>query len=626
MAAPTISFGGIASGLDTGAIIDALLGVKAKPISLLSKQKTDFNLLKSKYKALESKVQTLQDAADDLKKSSDLLAFTAASSDTTVATASANGNAAEGSFNLTVNSLAKSQSDGSNTLADFDTTSAGTGTISITIDGTQHDIAIASGASTLEDVQHAINDADIGVSATIVNTGTASNQYELVLTSDETGTDNSFSVDTSGLTGGALTGFSSLQVASNASITVNGLTVERSSNEFDDVVAGVSFTAFNTGASTITVNSDKSAIKEKIEKFVAAQSDLVSFINGEISVPDGAEVGGSFNGESAVVSIKSQILNTISQGGFPGGSLSTLAQVGIELSSDGTMTFDQAKFDSAAEDSLDDVVAMLTTKGDFVTGDNFSLYDVPDNIVSGDYALSVTQAATQANATASGAFASGGLGQAETLSFTQGTKSVDVALDPADTIEQAIVKINKALDDADITVKVEDDGGSLKFEGDTFGSKHGFSVVSDQSGATSSGVGTSVVTATALDVVGTINGEAATGDGQFLTADDGTSVEGMRVRFTGTSAGSGSVTVGPDGFFVKMENLLDNFLDPVSGLIKGRVDTLNKNVDKIDDRIDTLEERLEEHEEFLRLRFAALEQVLGKLQSQQSFVSTLTNF
>ncbi|MFG0319736.1 MAG: flagellar filament capping protein FliD [Planctomycetota bacterium JB042] len=624
MAAPLISFGGLATGIDTGALIDALLGVKAKPINLLEQQKSTFSQLKAKYKTLEQKLDALHDAADDVKKAQDLLSYKATSSDSTIASASATGDAASGSFTVTVDSLAKAQSDSSNGFADFDTTNAGSGTISFTIDGQTTAVDLSgSSTNTLEDVRNAINDADLGVTATIVNTGSDTDPYQLVLTADATGEENAFTVDLSGFTGGSLSTFTNLQAASNAQITVNGLTVERSSNDFDDVVDGVSFTALAEGTTTISVDADLAKVKEKVKKYVDAHSDLINFVNSEIEVPEGAEKGGLFNGESAVVSIKNKILGAISSGGFPGGSLSTLGSIGIELNADGTLSFDEADFDAAAKEDLDEVVGLLTTKGDFVTGNNLALYTVPDSVAFGTYAIDITQAATKASGAASSAFSGAGLLTDETITITQDGESVDVELAAGDDIDTAVDKLNDALSAAGIDVTASNDGGTLQFDAGAYGSASSFTVSSNLSALSQSGVGAAGVAATGLDVQGTINGEAATGEGQFLTAADSSSLAGVKVLYSGDAPGTGELTIGADGFFVKAEALLDDILDPVSGLIKGRLDTLNTNIEDIDDKVDYLEDQLESHEEFLRLRFAALEQLIGQLQSQQAYVGTI---
>src|SRR5689334_19052511 len=109
MAEPTISFGGIASGLDTKSIIAALSAVNKKPIGILQAKQTDFAQLKAKYEALRDKLQNLKDKTSDLAKATQFLAYSATSSNTNVLTATATGAAGAGSFDVTVNTLAKAQ-------------------------------------------------------------------------------------------------------------------------------------------------------------------------------------------------------------------------------------------------------------------------------------------------------------------------------------------------------------------------------------------------------------------------------------------------------------------------------------------------------------------------------------
>lgn len=619
--APLISFGGLASGLDTQAIIDALVGARRRPIDLLEDRKAEFDFLKSAYESLRDKLTALEDAASELAKSTKLLAFEASSSDPTVVTATADGSAAEGSFSVQVTSLAKAKVDASGGYADFDTTSVGSGTIKITVGGTTTDVVIDPSASTLEDVRDAINQADAGVTATIVNEGTGASPYKLVVSADQTGTANAQTIDLSAFSGSLA--FTTVQAAADASLTVNGISVTRSENEIDDVVPGVTFQALSLGSATVTLSPDYSAIEEKIEDYVAAHNDLVDYVNSQIEVDPDTQTGGPFNGESAVRSIKSQILSKISLAGFPGGSLSSLAEVGLELEADGTLTFDSTKFEQAAKTNLADVTALLTTKGDYVTGDGLTLYEVPDDLAAGSYAVQITQAATKAAVTAGSSFASP-LPGPETLTITQGSLSVDVQLAAGDTLADAVSKINQALADAGIDVTASDQGGSLSFEADVYGQKGNFTVVSDVASG-GSGVGTSTLSATGLDVQGTIGGEAAVGDGQFLEGASGGTFEGVKIRYTGTTAGSGTLVVGPDGFFVAMEDLLDGFLDPVDGAVEGRIDGIEETIDDIEDRIDALEDRLDRYRETLERQFTALEQTLGRLQSQQSFLATLPN-
>ncbi|MFH0946382.1 MAG: flagellar filament capping protein FliD [Planctomycetota bacterium] len=625
MADPLISFGGIASGLDTQSIIAALVGVRRRPISILQGRQSQFERLKTRYDSLKGKLEAFQNAADDLRRSSDFLSFTAAVSNDTVLNATPDGSAAPGSFSVVVSALAKAESEGSAGFADFDTTNLGTGTLKITVGGIEHDVVINSGEDTLEGIRNAIIDAKIGVTATVVNEGTGASPYRLVVTSKETGAANSisFSDDLGGSGLAAALNFSNLVAGSDAVATVNGLSITRSTNSIDDVVPGVSLDLLSVGSSTVTVSSNVADIKAKVKAYVGVHSDLMSFINSEIKVSELTDNAGVFNGEATVRRIKNEILSQYGQASYPGGTLTTLGQVGLSLQRDGTLSFDEAKFDEAADENLDGLAALFTKVGDTIDGTGFSIYDVPDELAAGTYAVNVTQAATRAGAAASQAFAVGGLTADEMLTITLGSNSVDVQLSAGDSLADAVSKINNALNSAGIDVSASDDSGVLTFAADSYGSAGSFSIVSDTVvGAGSTGVGTTSLAAIGLDIQGTINGEAATGEGQYLTGDTGTTVEDVRLRYIGTTTTSANLTVGPDGFFVKMEGLLDNFLKPISGAVAARLDGLEESIRKIDDRIETMDDRVEQYREMLVKKFASLEAVIGRLQSQQSFLST----
>ncbi len=621
MAEPTISFGGIASGLDTKAIIAALSAINKKPIDLLQNKASQFAGLKQRYEQLRGKLQTLQDTVSDIAKSTDLLSFSATSSNTNILTATASGSAAAGSFNVAVNALAKAQVSTSAGFADYTTTSAGTGDLKFTIGSTTTTISIASGKDTLEKVRDAINDAKFGVTATIVSEGTGTTPYKLVLQSNKTGTDNAFTIDATAFTGTLALG--QTQGAANASISINGLTLTRQSNVVSDVVPGVTLNLLSQNASpvTVTLNPDYGAIETKIQKYVDSQSDLVSFINSQIAAVNNQ--GGWFNGESTVRNIKNGLLQLTTAGSLPGGSNSTLASIGISLDKDGTLNFDKTKFETAAKSNLDGVTNLMTKLGKSFDTDGFTLYTPPTNLGSGTYNVQVTQVATKATTTAGAAYAT--LAQEEKLTFKQNGKTVDITLAAGTTLANAVTKIQTDLQKAKFTLNVTDSGGSLKFTASAFGSKYGFSVQSNvAAGAGTSGVGTTLVNAAGVDAAGTINGVALTGDGQQLKGTSTSDYKGLEFRYTGTTVPANSkLTLGADGFFVKLKARLTNVLASVSGPIAARVDGLGKNIDNISDRIDELTKRNDQYEELLRKRFTALEQIIGRLQEQQSYIAAV---
>lgn len=612
-----ISFSGINTGLDTKSIISALMGVRAKPIALLENRRDGLENLKKTYQAFQSRVTALKNAADELKDAKDLLKYAVSSTDDKIVTASADGTATTTAFSVTVNALAKSEIESSQGFADFDTTHVGTGTIQLTVGGETKSITIATGQDTLEGIRDAINDSDLDVDASIVNVGTGTSPFKLVVTAKDTGDVNEITLDVSGLTGGSQAlAFTETQDATDASITVNGITVQRSSNTIDDVVPGVDFTAKALGTATVTLAPDVAKMKETLSKYVAAHNDLVGFVNTQLKFNDATDKAGTLSGESGVRNLKNRVMNLLASTGYPGGELETLGAIGLSVQKDNSLTFDQAKFDTAVDDHLDEMVAMLTTTGDKISGTGLSLLKVPDNVASGSYAVAITQSASKADSTAGNVFGPSGLFQDENVTITMGTKSIVVGLKNGDDLATAISKLNDALDDAEIGITVSDDNGSLRFAANSYGSKSNFTVSSDVAASlTSSGIDTAGFSAFGTDVAGTIGGIAATGDGQVLTGTG--AFKGVEVRSTAPGATAGTLTVGPDGFFVRLFEVLDDALEN-DGSVDARLDGIGKTITDIEKRIDSMTDRLQQYESQLESKFAALESIIGELNAKQA--------
>lgn len=621
--APAITFGGLASGLDTDAIIAALAAVQQRPIGLLEQRRAETDSLRKRYQSLDDKIETLRNRTRELEKATGLLSFDAASSNTSVATVSASSAASEGSFSLKVVNLASVEVDASAGYADYTTTSAGTGTIGITVGTNTKSITIAAGDDTLEKIRDKINDADAGVTATIVNEGTGANPYKLVLQGKTSGADGAFSVDLTQFTGSL--SMTETQAAANSKIEVNGLVVERSTNKIDDVVPGMSFNLVGTNATpiTVTVTKDLDGIKDKIKSYVAAHNDAINFINNEIKATNNK--GGAFNGESTVRDVKDRLLRALGAGGYPGGEFENLAEIGVDLQKDGTLAFNEADFDEAAAENLADVTSLLTKAGKKFADKGFGLVQNPTKLASGVYQVAITQIATKGTVTAGATFAGGAtLGADETLTIAQGDKSTTVKILAGKTLAEAVTQINKALSKANIDIEVSDSSGSLKFDAEGYGSENNFTVVSDiASGAGSTGVGTTEIAGTGLDAQGTIGGVALKGDGQELTGDKDTIYKGLKFTFNGDAPKNTELTIGPDGFFVAATDSLDQILAAVNGPLAARLDGLQDQIQDYNKNIDSLEERAKSYEERLRAQFTAMESIISRLNTQKGYLSSV---
>jgi flagellar hook-associated protein 2 len=122
---------GLISGINTGAIITALINADSGPVSLLQTRVTNNSTLDSAYQALGSQLSSLQTTVQSLEQASTFQAATATSSDPNSITATAANGAAIGSYSLQVAQLVTTQQLISTGFTDTTDTPVGAGTITI---------------------------------------------------------------------------------------------------------------------------------------------------------------------------------------------------------------------------------------------------------------------------------------------------------------------------------------------------------------------------------------------------------------------------------------------------------------------------------------------------------------
>lgn len=377
-----ITFGGLATGLDTRAIIDALLSVEQIPILRLQNKKATLGQQDDIYSRIDSRLDDLRSSLGTLDTANELASYTATSSDETLVGVSAGGTASAGSYDVDVVALAEAESRTTGGFADQDTTNVGNGSFTISVDGTNYTVDLsANPTNTLEDVRDAINSSDAPVTANIIDNGTGSNQYQLVVSSEETGASNAFSVDLTGFLGydpalfnldnGAPTasGGSQLQAGTDAHMRVNNLDVYRPTNTVTDVLEGVTFNLNATTSSSVqvTVSTDTEGVKSKIQDFVDAYNDIVAIIDGQGEVDDEGQTNAVLFGDSGLRSIASRLRSALTQQATSTGSVySSLASIGITSDSTGRLSIDSEDLDDAIEADLDGVLNLFANTTDGV--------------------------------------------------------------------------------------------------------------------------------------------------------------------------------------------------------------------------------------------------------------------
>jgi flagellar hook-associated protein 2 len=273
--------------------------------------------------------------------------------------------------------------------------SLGSGSLSIKIgSNTAVTVNIASGSSSLSGVASAIDQADAGVNATVVFDGA---NYHLVLTGDATGAANAFTVSgTGGLAGlsyfTGTSGLSQSQQATNAGFSLNGLSITSGSNTIAGVIPGLSLNLSASGSATVTVSQSLSALDSAAQNFVQALNSTLSTINQETAFTT-ASGGGPLLGDVGVEELRQTLLNSLTAQigvGAAAGSTSfnSLSSIGFQITSGGTVGFNDSTFQAAAQTNYAAVASLLGSAG-VASDPNVSVAGVAAT-PPGTYAVDVT--------------------------------------------------------------------------------------------------------------------------------------------------------------------------------------------------------------------------------------------
>jgi len=491
-----VSAMGAGSGIDTEALAASLIAAEKAPrANAINKNISKNEATLSGYAAVKYALGNLQTAFDALKDKSDYTNITVANANTSAFTASAGSSAMSGNHSVLVNSLAAPQrntgtvgfatsttavnngdamtlsvgvaqsSTGTLGFAASDTAINSGNAITLTLGGTAFSgggtITIAAGSDTPTGVRDAINNANVGLSAELVNTGDASKPYKVVVTGT-TGADNAFTI-TSDATGidfdttiqaaststvsvaagkdtpagivdavnnagvglsaqlvntgdpstpykvavagasGKYNAFSvsssvaalnfdtTLQSASNASLTVDGIQITSSSNTVSDAIPGVNLNLLstNTSAATLALNNNTDAVTTKVGALVTAYNDAMDLFD-ELANPKStlATYGGTMVGNSTMNHLRSELRTLVTQDSSTkdsSGSLSALRDIGIEINSKGRLTTNSVKLDLAINFNFTNTVTLLSGNQE-----NQSAYDSALSGLAGDASKTIT--------------------------------------------------------------------------------------------------------------------------------------------------------------------------------------------------------------------------------------------
>ena len=231
-----------------------------------------------------------------------------------------------------------------------------------------NNIAIAAEATTPAGIVAAINSANLGVTAQLINTGNIATPYRIMVTGS-TGASNAFSLTSLKTGGGEVSGISfgkTLQTAQDATFNVDGMAMTSSKNTITDAIAGTTLNLTATTTPGVPANlvfsRDTSSVSSKLDALVTAYNDANTML-GVVSDPKSTveTYGATLVGNSIVSTVRNQIRQMItSNSTTPAGGLTALRDIGFSIDQKGVLSIDKTKLDSALQTNYDNVVTLVT--------------------------------------------------------------------------------------------------------------------------------------------------------------------------------------------------------------------------------------------------------------------------
>jgi flagellar hook-associated protein 2 len=522
---------------------------------------------------------------------------------------------------------------------------------SFTQDGAQASgtVTLDAGDQSLAGIRDAINKANMGVTASIVSDGSDS-PYHLVIASNKTGATSSMKIGVAGADGAdpdpaiasllgydpaGTQGLTQTSAGQATKLNVNGIEVSSNSMDVTGAVEGLTISVKDVGSSTLNVTRDTASVSAAINNFVKAYNTLNSTIGSLTAYNADTKAAGALQGDATARGIQSQLraaLGKAVQG--LGGGLTTLSQVGISFQKDGSLAVDSGKLGKAMDSNYEDIAGLFAAVGK-ATDSMISVSSNSTKTQAGNYAVNISQMATQGSLKSENALATSTTIAANTtwtvtLNQTDPvtTSKVQNIAIPAGTYNQkelaAMLRsaINGDTDFAGTGDTVEtsvDADGKLSISSSKYGDTSNIAIANVTGTKVEDLFGTSTP-AKGLNVAGTIGGLPATGNGQTLTAQAGSAVEGLQLAVTGGTAGDRGTVSFSQGYAFQLNTLAASFIG-TDGMVTSKTNGLNQTVQSIQKQTDAFNTRLTSIEARYRAQFTALDTMLSSMQTTQSYLT-----
>lgn len=368
--------GGINTGLPAN-LVDQLVELEKEPIKRIEEKKAKAQTKLDLVNQLDEKLKGITGTLGELAGTKGFTDIVVNSGDPTIISGSADPSATvNGNWNIEVMQLANKASALSNGFPDKDKAQLGVGYFKFQTPEGEKEVYIDGNNNTLEKAAQVINGAGLGVQATVIKDSKEEDApFRLMISGVSVGEGNKVEYPTLYfLDGDQDFYFDEERPAQNGKIKVDGFEIEVDENKLSDIIPGVTLD-LKQAAPGKTVNvgvaENKEVVSGKIKDFVDKMNAALSFIQGQLRVDQNTDTSKTLGGDSMLRTVENDLRRMIQNSQVAvGGEIKTLNQIGVVFNRNGTLEFDQGKFNKTLAEKTNDVKQ-------FFVGDNFTIGFIP---------------------------------------------------------------------------------------------------------------------------------------------------------------------------------------------------------------------------------------------------------
>ncbi len=371
-----ISFMGMSTGLPPN-LVDQLVEAERIPVKNMEVQKGKQESRLKLVNELEGKLTAITGTLGSLTSSKGFRDVRVNSGDPNIIQGAVDpGAGVTGSWNIEVIELAEKAAAITNGFPDKDTTKIGVGYFRFNTPEGRREVYINGESNTLQGAANAINAADIGVRASIINDrANPDAPFKLVLAGETVGGDSQVSYPTLYfLDGDQDIYFDDSRKAKNGRVKIDGFEFEVSDNKVDDVIPGVSLELRQAAPGrnvNISVKEDMEVVTGKIKSFVDSLNEVFAFIQKQNSLNKDSDTSSTLGGDGLLRTIENRLRRLIQDPQYGlGTEINRIAQLGVQFNRNGTLDFSEDQFNQSL---LRDPSAVQR----FLAGDGFSTGFIP---------------------------------------------------------------------------------------------------------------------------------------------------------------------------------------------------------------------------------------------------------